>query len=265
MNARLCAIVASAVLAGAGGAAAREPGTVFYRCDVPHRFTLPGANGGPVIFNRGRPGRITSVRSAETTEHINASLEVEESGATSGLSLAWIQSGTFAFPEGGWRADLHPVYMQASAGRARIGNPDDAIRFDPATMEIEVIVVTDRRLRRPTDIRLSRPGERPGLMGLGAAADVPYYNNRRRAGARVLWRDLAAFAAGGTRLNVTLSEARGNALAIRPTLAQGTLDLGIMDRLIEHMRAAEAEVRALVPEAPARCERNIEPEPGPDI
>ena len=247
-------VMMAAILGLAGTeAAAREPGTVFHRCNVQHRFTLPGAFGGPVRVASGPSGHVRTIEQADSPELINASIDVEPQGTTSGLSMAWVQNGFFESPETGRRADLHPVFMQARFGGAIFWAPQEWARFDPGAMEVEITIVSQRPIRHPLLFRLYRPEARLGLLTLGGPAELRYAG-RRSASVRVLWRDLAAFADGRDRLTAELSEVSGVAVT------RGTLDLAILPRLIEHFRAAEAEARARAPEAATRCERQVEPE-----
>jgi hypothetical protein len=253
MSRRFKAVIAAILGLAGTQAAAREPGTVFHRCSVQHRFTLPGAFGGPVRVASGPSGHVRTVEQADSAELINASIDVEQQGTMSGLSIAWAQNGFFGSPETGRRADLHPVFMQARFGGAIFWAPQEWARFDPAAMEIEITVASQRPIRHPLLFRLYRPEARLGLLTLGGPAELRYAG-RMSASVRVLWRDLAAFADGRDRLTAELSNASG------VPITRGTLDLAVLPRLIEHFRAAEAEVRALAPEAATRCERQVEPE-----
>jgi hypothetical protein len=260
-------LFAAILLLAAAPAAAqrfeRAPGTVYHYCTARHDFPLLRAEGRPPVMATRTHGRVETQPWPEAGfERVDGGVEVDGDGSVRDLSISWVQAGLIGWPYV-WRPEIHPIYL---IGRFRKveGVGRAPANFEPGALELEIQVLSERRLRNPLIFRLWRSDQAPGTLALGGEAVIPAW--RRSAVATLPWRDLAAFAGGQRQLNYTLSEpARFPYIRMPRMEARGTLDLSIMPALLDAFRAAEAAVMRRAADPARDCQRLVVPEATNDI
>lgn len=258
---RLALLAAGTLLIpAAAGAHHRQPGDRYLRCDASHGFPLLTVSGPPAQLATRRGGRLAFEPWPETRgEAITGSIEVDADGSLAHMEMRWDQQRG-GWPES-WRTDVHPLYLEAlfMQPEPRPGGGN----FDPAALEMRLIVVSEERLREPLLFRLWRDGESHNtiLLSLAAGVEVDYYR-RRTATVAAHWRDIAHLSEGEPFLVWRLGR---SASPVSPVLASGALNLSFIPRLFDEFRAAEARLLEAAAKAPQDCEPQVEPEHDPVI
>ncbi|MEA3046988.1 MAG: hypothetical protein QOJ53_1320 [Sphingomonadales bacterium] len=260
-------MLAASLLFAAAPAAAqrfeRAPGTVYHYCTARHDFPFLRAQGRQPVMATRIHGRVETQPWPDAgLERIDGGIEVYEDGSVRDLNLSWMQAGLMGWPYV-WRPDIHPIYLIGKFRKIE-GVDRAATNFEPGALELQIEILSERRLRKPLIFRLWRDDQAPGTLALGGEAVIPAW--RRSANLTVFWRDLAAYAGGQQQLNYTLSEpARFPYNGVPRMEARGTLDLSIMPALLDAFRAAEAALMRRAANAAHDCQRLVEPEPTVDI
>jgi hypothetical protein len=239
----------------------RAAGAEFWSCRIKHAFALPGRGGGAALMGT-REGKRVSVKPwpGAVRENVDAAIEVEADGRTSGLAVSWVQSGGLGWPYV-WREDLGPIGMTARFERRGIGPAQPS--FDPAALLLELSVHSAKKLKGPLLFHLWREGQKAWLLGLGGEARIPPW--RHSAAVNVRWADVALYAQGQRELSYEFIQPMPFPYDRVPDpLAAGNLDIAVMPRVLEAFRAAEAELLSVAADKEKRCEKQVEPEMSPE-
>jgi hypothetical protein len=243
----------------------RAAGTVFYRCSSTHEFDLPGAFGRDAVL-ASRSGRNRTVMTvpwpANIREQVGASVEVDEQGRMSRLEINWHQRGSIGWPQV-WRPDVHPIYLSAQYAEREVADPRGGM-IDPASVEVSMRVVSERKMKRTLLFRLWRDGQPPDQLTLGGRATVPAW--RRSAEIKLSLSDLLAFRRGDTHLHYAVAqpEAFPTLRHGRGMMIFGMVDVSILPRVLEEMETARRRLAEIVQPVGPNCTRYVEPEPSDD-
>jgi hypothetical protein len=239
----------------------RQPGDAYHLCSTNHAVAMLAAPGSaPQIASRGRGGRV-QLRPwpAAAEDSFSATVEVNADRALQNLRMGWHRPSG-AWPQV-WRTDLHPFMIRAETERFSLPAGTRTL-FDPAMLDIVVTYQSEERLSGPWMFRLGSDARGRERAELVAQAHVPHW--RRSAELRVRWGVIEAVAQGERLLNVdVMRPIQAPSGLSRRVLERGNVDLSPMPAVFAGFGAAEAKLLELVAQAQQRCERRIEPEPGP--